>query len=183
LATVFAIIQQHKGWIELDSQPEHGTTVRIYLPRLSQTVLTRNPESANPRPPRGTEAVLLVEDEPSVRALARTVIQRHGYEVFEADGSPAALQVWQSHGERIKLLITDIVMPGNLSGKELAEKLLSQTPSLRVVLTSGYSAEVLGQDFAARKGFGFLPKPYSPTTLLHAVREHLDGEVKERAPG
>jgi PAS domain S-box-containing protein len=178
LATVFAIVQQHKGWIEVESTVGLGTSFHLYLPRLTgaPTPSNGNGDTTPARPAGGTEAVLLVEDEAPVRKLARTILERGGYRIFEAEDGPAALQTWTEHQADIRLLLSDMVMPGGLSGRQLAERLLAQAPGLKVILTSGYSSEVLGRDFKTRRGLAFVPKPYEPATLLQTVRDCLDGK-------
>ena len=104
-----------------------------------------------------------------MRTLARKTLVAHGHRVFEAVSGPAALSLWAQHRELIDLLLTDVVMPDGLNGLELARRLLADRPTLRVIYTSGYSAEIAGGDFSGREGVDFLPKPYDPATLLRIV--------------
>ena len=121
----------------------------------------------------GKKTVFVVEDEPSLRGLVRKVLERHGYEVIDAPSGVAAVSVWQEHKTRIDLLLTDMVMPDGMSGRELAEKLKSDNPNLKVVFTTGYSSELLGDDIVLRAGVNFLQKPYPPQKLLETIRNGL----------
>ena len=122
----------------------------------------------------GHETILVVEDETVVRNLVRTCLLRCGYHVLEAANGVEALEVWQQHQEAIDLLLTDMVMPEGLTGRELAERLQAAKPGLKVIYTSGYSPEMIGTDPSLRPGANYLPKPYNPETLARMVREHLD---------
>ncbi len=173
LATVYGIVKQHQGWIEVLSKPKEGTTFRVYLPsvqRPAEKNVGLTPETI----PGGHETILVVEDEPELRALVCEILQGHGYGIFEAPSAPDAIPVWEAHREKIDLLLTDMVMPGNITGRELAEKLKAQNPRLKVIYTSGYSVETLGGDFSFKRGVNFLQKPYHPFTLLKVVRDSLD---------
>jgi PAS domain S-box-containing protein len=143
LATVFGIMMQHHGWIEVKSKVNEGTTFHIYMPRLAETGLAMA-ELSRPLEVRGgNEIILLVEDEAPVRKLARTLLERKGYHVIEADSGLSALEVWQQHRNAIDLLFTDMVMPDGISGRELAERLLAEKPGLKVIYSSGYSDDML----------------------------------------
>jgi PAS domain S-box-containing protein len=175
LATVFSIVQQHQGWISVASQPGQGTTFHIYLPRLAKTSV-RPPvvESAPAAASGGTETILLVEDDDALRASVRKSLAQLGYRLLEAASGSAVLQVWQQHRDEIHLLLTDLVMPGGMSGKELGERLLQENPKLKVIYASGYSAEVAGKDFPLAEGVNFLSKPFPVQTLTQTIRACLD---------
>jgi PAS domain S-box-containing protein len=174
LATVYGIVKQHGGWIEVQSQIGKGTTFKIYLP-ASDRALTPVTESATRQVVRGgQETILLVEDEPAVLAMAGGILGRLGYTVHEAASGDHAVSVWAEHGSKIQLLLTDMVMPGELNGRQLAEKLLSERPELKVMYTSGYSVDLLGNGLASTKNFAFLQKPYHPDMLAMMVRNCLD---------
>jgi two-component system cell cycle sensor histidine kinase/response regulator CckA len=174
LATVYGIVKQHQGWIEVASQPGAGTTFKVYFP-ASEKPIEAAPERgrADNKVSGGHETILVVEDEPVLRELARMILKDYKYEVLEAASGLEALQVWEKHKGRIDLLLTDMVMPEGMSGRELAERLRRQKPDLKVIYTSGYSSDVMGQENAARD-IKFLQKPYPPPELAQAVRECLD---------
>jgi CheY-like chemotaxis protein len=175
LATVYGIVKQHQGWITIESRPGEGTTFRTFLPRQLGVALTAE-EPAPPAValPGGTEAILLVEDERLVRLVVQSILEQLGYRVFEAESGVAALRVWREHREEIALLLTDLIMPDGLTGRELTEKLWAEAPNLPVILTSGYSAEVAGQDRGLAEGVPFLQKPFSPDQLANLVRQALN---------
>jgi CheY-like chemotaxis protein len=122
----------------------------------------------------GTETILLVEDEPNVRALTDIALKTLGYKVIEAESGVAALEIWRAHRDQIHLVLTDIVMPGGVSGMELAKILLAENPSVRVIFTSGYSPDAMRGGFELRDGLNFLPKPYPFHELAKILRRALD---------
>jgi two-component system, cell cycle sensor histidine kinase and response regulator CckA len=174
LATVYGIVKQHRGWIEVLSREGQGTTFRVFLPSRPRTQRAEDKAGSPQNVRGGNENILVVEDEPELRALVREILQHYGYKVFEAGSGPEAIPVWQQHAGEIDLLLTDMVMPGNMSGHELAEKFKSQRPGLKVIYTSGYSVDVVGKNFLFKRGLNFLQKPYHPLTLAKVVRECLD---------
>jgi PAS domain S-box-containing protein len=174
LATVYGIVRQHRGWVKASSRLEQETTFETFLPALAAGA-----ESPEPRPPEtnirgGKETLLVVEDEPPLRGLVRTVLERYGYTVLDAPCGADAIPIWREHKERIQLLLTDMVMPHGISGRELAEQFLREKPQLKVIYSSGYSLEVVGVDMVLREGLNFLQKPYHPRKLARAVRDCLD---------
>jgi two-component system, cell cycle sensor histidine kinase and response regulator CckA len=188
LATVYGIVKQHQGWIVVDSQLEVGSTFSIFLPRaasLAHVVAPAAPQadqlSGKESMPRGTETILVVEDEPALRELVVSILELCGYRTYEAETGVAALPVWATHKEEIDLLLTDMVMPAGMSGRQLAERLQAEEPSLKVIYTSGYSPGMAGKDIALLEGFNFLAKPYPPSRLALVVRECLDGKRTEAA--
>jgi len=176
LATVFGIVQQHQGWINVLSEPGRGATFRIYFPRLAKAVEKKSTLRATARMRGGSETILLVEDDASLRKSVRTTLSRLGYKVVEAMTGVEALEVWKLHHEEISLLLTDMVMPDGMNGIELAEKLLRKNPGLKVIYTSGYSADVAGKDFPLDEGVNFLAKPYEAHKLAKTVRSRLDAD-------
>ena len=178
LATVYGIVQQHQGWIEVISQPGAGTTFKIFLPGIPPPAVAAAPPHAEANPPGGSETILLVEDDYAVRMITRRVLECHGYKIYEATTAMEALDVWRSRAEGIALLLTDIVMPQGITGRDLAEQLRASRPTLKVVLMSGYSADVVGKDteFFQQTQSYFLQKPCSARTLLETVRSCLDGK-------
>ncbi len=174
LATVFGIVQQHQGWINVYSEVGRGTTFQIYLPRAAKTSDTEFFWSAAAPLHGGKETILLVEDEAGLRAVVRTALSRLGYRVLEAANGAAALTVWQQHRAEIQLLLTDLVMPGGMTGKEVAQTLLQENPKLKVIYASGYSVEVAGKDLLLEEGVNFLAKPFQTHKLAHIIRKRLD---------
>jgi PAS domain S-box-containing protein len=175
LATVFGIVAQHHGWIEVESKVNAGAAFYIYLPRLPDSEKSHTEFSRVPEIRGGNETILLVEDEAPVRSLARTLLERKGYHVIEAASGLSALEIWQQHREAIDLLFTDMVMPEGISGRELAARLLAEKPGLKVIYSSGYTDDMLGENSPLRNNPNFLEKPFSSHKLLQRVRDCLDG--------
>jgi signal transduction histidine kinase/ActR/RegA family two-component response regulator/HAMP domain-containing protein len=174
LATTYGIAQQHGGWIEVDSEPERGTTFRVFFPHVSSVAAEATVTAATPPIPRGHETILVVEDEDGVRALVIKVLENLGYRLLQAQSGPRAIDVWREHESEIDMLITDIVMPEGMNGFELAERLRLRRPSLKVIFTSGYLADVSRNDFPAREADAYLAKPFSLPELARLVRRTLD---------
>ncbi len=174
LATVFGIVQQHNGRIEVESEPGKGSVFHVYLP--VSMAIRRVPTTAVRRVPtgQGDETILVVEDEGSVRLLVARLLRRYGYTVYEAESGTGALEVWRRHGDEIDLLLTDMVMPDGLTGYELAKRLCGEKPDLKVLLTSGYSADLASRHQSWSDEYGFLQKPYDPPRLASALRQALD---------
>jgi CheY-like chemotaxis protein len=175
LATVFGIVKQHCGWIQVDSEVGRGTTFQIFLPAADETTESHPEAIVKPELLGGTETILIVEDEPSLRMLTRAVLEPHGYRVLEAANGVDALRVWEEHRGSVQLLLTDIMMPEGMSGLELATRLREYSPDLRVVFTSGYSADIAGGQLHLQEGQNFIQKPSSPQQVLETVRRCLDG--------
>ena len=181
LSTVYGIVRQHDGWVEVASVPGQGTTFEIFFPVLQEP----RPESAPTEPlvPNQTalagrgERLLLVEDEQHVRFAANLIATRAGYRVTEAVDGPSALDAWTVAAEPFDLLLTDMMMPNGLTGAELAEQLRLRQPTLKVILTTGYSHELLQQGAHQLPGARLLLKPYASEDLLKMIRELLDEVV------
>ena len=177
LATVYGIVKQHDGWIECVSAPGLGATFKVFLPYCTPTTSDASvpgPAQVAETELRGTETVLLVEDEAPVRELSRRALTRLGYHVLLAASGPEALQVWREHQLTINLLLTDIVMPGGLTGLDLAVRLRQDRPILPVIYCSGYSTDLLATKMEIKEGRNFLAKPYSLPALSRVVRAALD---------
>jgi PAS domain S-box-containing protein len=176
LATVFGITEQHHGWIEVESQVNSGTTFHIYFPRLAKKALAQGQLPPVPKVPGGTESILLVEDEAALRHLVQRVLERRGYHVYAAASGVKALEVWREHRDGIDIMVTDMVMPEGMNGRELAERLRKEKPDLKVIYCSGYNADILGKDSPLRNNEIFLQKPFSLDKLLSRVRDCLDAK-------
>ena len=174
LATCYGIIKQHGGSIELYSEVGRGTSVKVYLPRAAGATLMPLEERESDQIPRGTEIVLLVEDEPAVRNLTARILRRQGYTVLEASNGVAALDIIRQHTSlRIDLLLTDMVMP-KLGGYELAEQLQQILPDIRVLFMSGYAANAVIQHGPLDSSVTFIQKPFTLLSLARSVRALLD---------
>ncbi|HUU12871.1 MAG TPA: ATP-binding protein, partial [Terriglobia bacterium] len=174
LATVYGIVKQSGGHIWLYSEPDQGTTFKIYLPTVPQAVskaVEAAPERRSLR--RGSETILLVEDEEGVRDLARRILELKGYKVITASNPTVAAQVFERHEGPIHLLLTDVVMP-TMSGRQLAEHLALICPGLKVLYMSGYTDNAIVPHGILEGGTAFLQKPFTPDSLTHKVREVLD---------
>lgn len=174
LATVFGIVKQHRGWIKVYSEDALGTTFQVFLPASGASAAAAA-EAARPKPRGGTETILFAEDEMSVRKATRTILVRYGYNVLEAANGVEALELWKQHRATIALLLTDLVMPANMTGLQLAGHLQADNRNLKVIFTSGHSAEIAGRQIELRTGDNFLQKPFSPEQLLKTIRSCLDG--------
>jgi nitrogen-specific signal transduction histidine kinase/CheY-like chemotaxis protein len=175
LATVYGIVKQSGGFIWASSEPGHGTSFEIYLPRVDEKAGVAAGYGA-PQAREGvggTETVLLVEDEEGVRRLAREVLEAHGYTVLEASGWQSALGLADSHGGPIHLLLTDVVMP-EMGGPEVASRLSALRPAIKVLYMSGYTNYAVFHRGLLDAGIAFLQKPFSPDELARRVRELLD---------
>jgi PAS domain S-box-containing protein len=180
LATVYGIVKQHKGWVEVSSEVGKGSTFKVFFP-CEKPAETASPESNCPVEfPAERKTILLVEDEPAVAEVARAVLQEEGYLVLEANDGLGALQIWNDHRGEIDLLLTDIKMPHGMSGLDLADNLRALKPDLRVIYTSGCNPEGLHPEFQSGKE-NFLPKPFSPAHLQQIVRNGLSLPVLEPA--
>ncbi|MDB6027932.1 MAG: Blue-light-activated protein [Verrucomicrobiales bacterium] len=178
LATVYGIVKQHEGWLEVQSTLGLGTTFEIYLPVTISGAAVSESDIITPSTTGGKETILVVEDEPALRDLVVDILQLYGYFVYKAESGPAALKLWAKHKDEVDLLLTDLVMPEGMSGRDLAEQLQADKPELKVIYTSGYSPGMAGKDIALLEGFNFLPKPYPPGRLAQMVRECLDGRIR-----
>jgi PAS domain S-box-containing protein len=172
LSTVYGIIKQSGGYVFVQSEPGRGTTFTIYFPRVDGPCEVRGDAPVSQAAAGGTETILLVEDEESVRQLVRETLQSRGYRVLEAASGNAAMAIAAQHGETIHLVITDVVMPG-LSGHELVQQLLPARASMKVLYLSGYAQDAFATTVAADDQKAFLQKPFTLQSLSRKVREVL----------
>jgi CheY-like chemotaxis protein len=173
LSTVYGIVKQSGGSIEVHSELRHGSTFRIYLPRVDEPATVLECNASSQEQLEGSETVFLVEDEDAVRRLAFEVLHRHGYRVLEARDSEEAVRLYARHDGPIDLLVTDVVVPG-MSGRELAEQLMSSRPTLKVLYMSGHTDDAIVRHGVMGEKMAFLQKPFTPTVFLRKVREVID---------
>jgi PAS domain S-box-containing protein len=176
LSTVYGIVKQHDGWIEVESQEGKGSTFHVLLPAFDMEAQASRPDESG-LPPRGRgETLLVVEDEPALRLALVSILRRFGYKVLEADKADTAQAMWREHGPTINLLITDMVMPGEMSGLQLIQALRAERPQLQAIICSGYLGT---QGIPASADIQILPKPFETATLLRTVRRSLDEKLSE----
>lgn len=176
LAIVRSVVQQNGGCVHVESEPGVGTTFKVFLPAVDQPI-TKKPDATPTNDLRGSETILLVEDNEDVREVAQASLQLHGYRVLAARDGTQALQIAQQHGQSIDLVLTDCVLP-NLSGTELVIRLRKRLPNLKALFMSGHMQDVAIQQGLLKDSVAFLQKPYTPLVLARKVREVLDGEVE-----
>lgn len=174
LATVYGIVKQHRGWVEVVSQVGVGTTFKIFLPAADVPTTQTDSVTDDGRVRGGHERILVVEDEPALRELVTNILREYGYEVIEASHGKEAVHVWRETDRKPTMLLTDMMMPEGMTGWELAERLRGEAPGLKVVYTSGYSTELFGGHLKLHDRANFLPKPFHPRTLAKTVRHCLD---------
>lgn len=174
LATVYGITKQHDGWAQVYSELGIGATFHVYMPALPADETSEDTTITTNEAQTGDERILVVEDEPALRALAGQILRRFGYRVETAETGVVALDVWASNDGDFDLLLTDMVMPDGVSGAELGKRLKEKKPGLKIIYSSGYSQEIADKDLTLEDGFNFLQKPYHPLKLAQTVRECLD---------
>ena len=173
LATVHGIVKQSNGHIWVGSSANKGTTFKIYLPKVKADELKTQKNTATLQPKQNSQTILLVEDEPMIRDLARRTLLRSGYIVLEARNSQEALEVSKQYEGQIHLLLTDIIMPGKIPGDKLAKSIFASRPYIKILYISGHTRDILSTQDIVNQNFCFLQKPFTPTTLVHKVREVL----------
>jgi len=174
LSTVYGIVQQSVGNIWVYSEPGLGTTFKIYLPRIEEGAESLRPAAVSTKSLQGSETILLVEDEGSVRKLACRVLEKNGYKVLEAHNGEEALRIVQGrNGNPIHLVVTDVVMPG-MNGRQLAERLVSLQPKIKVLYMSGYTDDAIVHHGVLDPGIAYIQKPFIPDAFAHKIRQILD---------
>jgi nitrogen-specific signal transduction histidine kinase/ActR/RegA family two-component response regulator len=173
LATVYGIVKQNNGFINVYSEPGQGTTFRLYLPRYQSDVPQAADDIRERAIPRGTETILIVEDEEAVLKLTKAMLEALGYTVLAAPDRNHALHLAREDRGNIHLLLTDVVMP-DMNGKELSELIMAIKPDLKRLYMSGYTADVIARQGTLEEGVKFIPKPFSLQDLALKVREALD---------
>ena len=182
LATVYGIVKQSGGFIWVESSPGRGATFEIYFPQASEKISRKEQEPKSAAIPRGTETVLVVEDQDGVRELAAEFLRSNGYSVLEAVDGVEALEVAKRFGRTIHVLLSDIMMP-RMGGTELAMKFTALHPDAKVILMSGYSEQLGGQTDNSKGQFFVLQKPFSMTSLTIAIRQVLAGKISSEVEG
>jgi len=180
LSMVYGIVKQSGGYIWVYSEPNRGTTFKIYLPRVDQLAEAVGTEKRPAGVQRGTETILLVEDDAQLRALASSVLTHCGYKVFSAAGTQEGLALCRENHRDIHLLVTDVIMPG-MNGRQLAEQVKGISPRTKVLYVSGYTSNAIVHYGVLDPGLAFLPKPFSLAALVAKVREVLDGPDASQA--
>ena len=173
LSTVYGIVNQSGGNIWVYTEPGRGTSFKVYLPRVEEELTRVETGVAIPEKTQGSETILLVEDEETIRSLMRSILQEQGYTVLEAGHGPQALQISQTHSGPIHLMLTDVIMP-QTSVREFAQKMWKLRPHLKILFASGYSDDAIVHHGVLEEGTNFIQKPFTIVGLSRKVREVLD---------
>jgi CheY-like chemotaxis protein len=172
LSIVYGIVKQHKGFIDVESSPGEGTAFHLYLPLLASKVVKAAASEAPP-PAKGSETVLLAEDDEDVRRPLKQMLEEHGYEVIEATNGPEAVERFLQSRKKVGLLMLDVILPA-MNGVEVLKEIRKVEPGIRAIFTSGYSEEQIRRKGLLEPGTAFLSKPVTPEVLLQKVREAID---------
>jgi two-component system, cell cycle sensor histidine kinase and response regulator CckA len=173
LSTAYDVVKQSRGYVSVRSEPGHGTTFKVYLPRAEEKSSPARPPETLGKAPKGSETILLVEDEDAVRELMRMALLAKGHKVLQAASGEDALKICEEHSGPIHLMVTDVIMP-RVGGQELARRLAALRPETKVLYISGYTGEGSGWPEVSNAETAFLQKPFTPETLMRQVRERLD---------
>ena len=178
LSIVYGIMKQHQGWVEVTSEIGKGTTFKLFFPGVSKPVESPTPIAAEPVLEGGIGTILVVEDDSALRHLVCSLLRHQGYRVIEAASGKEALDSWRQHGKNIDLLLTDLKLPGGITGFELGQELQSEKMELKTIFTGGYPIEGAPSNAILKEGVNFLPKPYYPPKLAQMARDALDRKQK-----
>jgi len=182
LATVYGIVKQHHGWVAVQSKVGVGTTFKVFFPAAGDAgQLSGNPQPESETVQGGPETILLVEDEKDLLDLMREVLQQYKYRILTASCGSEALQIWDEHRGQIDLLLTDMIMPGGMTGDELAREMKRRKPDLKIIYASGYTSAFVGRNFGP-DNVAFLAKPYQPQQVAQLIRDTLDTSAKRPSP-
>ena len=182
LATVYGIVKQHEGWIDVDTAIGEGTVFRVYIPVTDKPLVIEEAPSFAPASDDGNHTIFVVEDDAAVRSLVVDVLQSFNYNVIEAENGDSAIAMWSGLRDEVDLLLTDMVMPGIANGLDVARHCLGNKPDLKVIYTSGYSSELFGSNVKLLEGVNYLPKPYLSNKLTTIIRNALEPEVVAAVP-
>ena len=182
LATVYGIVKQHEGWIDVDTAIGEGTVFRVYIPVTDKPLVIEEAPSFAPASDDGNHTIFVVEDDAAVRSLVVEVLQSFNYTVIEAENGDSAIAMWSGLRDEVDLLLTDMVMPGIANGLDVARHCLGNKPDLKVIYTSGYSSELFGSNVKLLEGVNYLPKPYLSNKLTTIIRNALEPEVVAAVP-
>jgi CheY-like chemotaxis protein len=174
LATVYGIVKQHQGWINVRSRLGEGTTFEIFLPASSAPSVAQPLAPSEQKVIGGTETILVVEDEAPLRQLMHHILESHGYKVLDSANGKEALAIWEQHKKRIDLLLTDLILPDGMAGTELAKILQAAKPGLKILFSSGYNPERLAKEFPPGTPVNLVQKPFHAHKLAEMVYEILN---------
>jgi two-component system, cell cycle sensor histidine kinase and response regulator CckA len=177
---VYGVVKQSGGHIMVYSEPGHGTTFKLYFPIVEKLEEGREGKIKAAAQRRGEETILIVEDDQALRELAKNILANQGYKVFAAQNPEEVREICKTHGTKIDLLLTDVIMP-QMSGKDVAQMCTATIPTLKVLYMSGYTSDVIMHHGVLEEGLAFLQKPFTPVSLTAKVREVLDGSSAARA--
>jgi two-component system, cell cycle sensor histidine kinase and response regulator CckA len=182
LATVYGIVKQCEGWIDVDTALGKGTVFRVYIPVTDKPMVSEAAPSFAPAADDGNHTIFVVEDDAAVRCLVVEVLQSYNYHVIEAENGDSAIAMWPRLRDEVDLLLTDMVMPGTANGLDVARHCQGNKPDLKVIYTSGYSSELFGSNVKLQEGINYLPKPYLSNKLTTIIRNALDPKAVVAVP-